>query len=325
MIFAETTIISRGKRGRNGPYPLSRKRRYTGEIMKAFSTILMLAVFLFVDKWSGAMVRGADVSHELSKIKVNELREISGLAASRRNPDMLWLHNDGDSGQLFAVSLSGKLVAAVQCRAAIQDFEDIALGPGPTKGVDYLYLGDIGDNNARRREVRVVRFAEPDLTEKRGQQLEVAKSESEEFQLTYPDGPHDAEAMFVDPTTGDLYIATKEKKRSRVYKAAGSELRGGGAVKLAPVGELDVDEVSAGSMSPDGKRILLRREGQGWLWTREAGESVAEALARRPQKVPVLGKRQGPNGESISFSAAGDSYFTVSEGKKQAIYQFDLP
>ena len=38
----------------------------------------------------------------------------------------------------------------------------------------------------------------------------------------------------------------------------------------------------------------------------------------------MLGKRQGPNGESICFSADGDSYFTVSEGKKQAIYRVRL-
>jgi hypothetical protein len=61
------------------------------------------------------------------------------------------------------------------------------------------------------------------------------------------------------------------------------------------------------------------------LWNREPGESVADALARKPEKVPVLGRRQGPNGESISFGPTGDRYYTVSEGKKQSIYQFDLP
>ena len=31
---------------------------------------------------------------------------------------------------------------------------------------------------------------------------------AEEFRLTYPDGPHDAEAMFVDFAMGDLFIVT---------------------------------------------------------------------------------------------------------------------
>ena len=285
--------------------------------------ILLVAACAVVLPREGSMARGADVSHELGKIKVGELKEISDVAASRRNAEVLWLHNDGDRGQLFAVSTSGKLVAVVNCRAAISDLEDIAIGPGPVTGIDYLYLGDIGDNDERRREVRVVRFTEPDLSGPRGQQLDVKGAE--EFRLTYPDGPHDAEAMFVDPVAGDLFIVTKEKGKARVYSVAGGQLQDREVAKLTAAGKLDVDEVSAGAISFDGSRILLRRENQGWLWDRPSGESVAAALARKPEKVPVLGKRQGPNGESISFGPDGTSYFTVSEGKKQAIYQFDLP
>src|SRR5262245_61553407 len=133
-----------------------------------------------------SMARGVDVSHELGKIKVDQLNEISGLASSRRNADVLWLNNDGDLGHLFAVSTSGKLVALVRLRVAISDLEEITLGPGPERGVDYLYLGDIGDNSEKRREIRVVRFAEPNLSGPRGQQLDV--DEAEEFRLIYPDG-----------------------------------------------------------------------------------------------------------------------------------------
>ena len=38
----------------------------------------------------------------------------------------------------------------------------------------------------------------------RGVQLDV--DDAEEIRLTYPDGPHDAEALFVDPVSGDLFI-----------------------------------------------------------------------------------------------------------------------
>ena len=285
--------------------------------------MLPLALCVLADIESRAVVRGEDVSHELGKIKAPELEETSGLAASRLNPDVLWLHNDGDSGQLFAVSTSGKLAAFLSCKTPIKDLEDIAIGPGPQQGVDYLYLGDIGDNDGRRREIRVVRFPEPNLAGQRGLQLTVA--DAEEIRLTYPDGPHDAEALLIEPVTGDLFIVTKEKNGARLYTVGGAELKAGAVAKLRAAGKLDVDEVSAGAISPDGRHILLRREKEGWLWKRKAGESVADALQRKPQKVPVLGKRQGPNGESIGFSPKGDSYFTVSEGKKQAIYEFDLP
>ena len=144
--------------------------------------------------------------------------------------------------------------------------------------------------------------------------------------MRYEDGPHDAEAMFVDPTSGDLFVVTKEKDRGRLYSVATGQLKHQGEATLAKAGKVDsAEEVSAGAISRDGRHILLRRENQGWLWERKAGESVAAAMGRKPTEVPVLGKEQAKNGESIAFSPAGDSYFTVSEGKKQAIYQFDLP
>jgi hypothetical protein len=78
------------------------------------------------------------------------LTEVSGLAVCRNNPHVLWLHNDsGDRARIFAVNTAGRLpgiytlpgVTAIDC-------EDIAIGPGPGKGTSYIYVGDIGDNDA---------------------------------------------------------------------------------------------------------------------------------------------------------------------------------
>jgi hypothetical protein len=118
---------------------------------------------------------------------------------------------------------------------------------------------------------------------------------------------------------------TKEDNRARLYTVPLEKLREGGKATLAMAGKLDVEQVSAGAISADGRRIVLRREDQGWFWERHEGESVAEAMERKPKKVPVLGKRQGKNGEAICFAPDGNSYFTVSEGKNQTLYQFDLP
>jgi hypothetical protein len=299
----------------------------------------MLSLFLFQHRSTGrrsqivvfglaAMLIGApgrceSEPREVGRIKPEQLVEISGVAASRRNPDVLWVHNDGGSGQLFAVSTSGKLVAVVTCPGEYQDVEDIAIGQGPKAGIDYLYVGDIGDNSERRREVRVVRLMEPDLSGERGQQL--VAEDAEVFRLTYPDGPHNAETLFVDPINGELCIVTKEKKQARLYCAAIEKLDPQSIVKLKTAGGLDLESVSAGAISADGGRVLLRQKSDGWLWPRETGESVAAALSKPSQKVPVLGKQQGGKGEAIDFSPRGDHYFTVSEGKKQAIYRFELP
>jgi hypothetical protein len=280
--------------------------------------VLCLAAAFFY-----AAANAQDVSHEVGRIKTKELVETSGLAASRHNPEVLWLHNDGSSGRVFAVSPTGKLVALVTCRAKFDDFEDIAIGPGPKRDVDYLYLGDIGDNSSRRSEIRVVRFAEPDLSGERGQELTI--DDAETFRLTYPDSSHNAEALLVDPVRNELCIVTKEKKRARLYCVAIGQLKQESVAKLALTATLNVEYISAGTISADGRQILLRWEKEGWLWNREKSESVADALSKKPKRVPVLGKDQAHNGESIDFSPSGDEYYTVSEGKKQAIYVFDLP
>ena len=47
--------------------------------------------------------------------------------------------------------------------AKANDWEDIAIGPGPVAGQSYLYVGDIGDNSTSRSHIDVYRVAEPDV------------------------------------------------------------------------------------------------------------------------------------------------------------------
>jgi hypothetical protein len=181
---------------------------------------LLISVFGFIAvHGTTAACSAKDTSHETGRIKTSELVETSGLVASRLNPEVLWLHNDGGSGKIVAVSTTGKLVAVANCRLKLHDVEDIAIGPGPTNDVDYLYVGDIGDNSERRAEIRIVRFPEPVLKGERGQELTV--TDAEEIRLTYPDGPHNAEAMFIDLVGRELCVVTK-KRSGRDCTAWGS-------------------------------------------------------------------------------------------------------
>lgn len=129
----------------------------------------------------------------------------------------------------------------------------------------------------------------------------------------------------VDPQTSDLVIATKEKNRTRVYVAAADDLNPENLTTLRLAATLDAGNVSAGDISRDGAWIALRREEVGWLWNRARGENLQSALARKPQDIPVLGKKQAKNGESIAFDPNGHGYFTISEGRQGSIYFFALP
>src|SRR5690606_11714091 len=154
-------------------------------------------------------------------IEEARLTEASGLAVSARHPDVLWTHNDsGDGPRLFALTEDGTVLATYLLEGATAvDWEDLALGPGAVPGEDDLYIGDVGDNGRARPFVTVHRLREPDP--RLGQEGGSGSfTEFRSFHLFYPDSPHDAETLLVDPRSGDLYIVTKEKAgASIVFRA----------------------------------------------------------------------------------------------------------
>ena len=96
-------------------------------------------------------------------VQIDGLQELSGLVASRHNSNVLWTHNDGPQDTVHAINTQGQWVGWLQLPGApSQDWEDIAVGPGPEAGVDYLYIGDIGGNNDDRTVVQVFRVPEPE-------------------------------------------------------------------------------------------------------------------------------------------------------------------
>src|SRR5690606_29311603 len=82
------------------------------------------------------------------KVEYNEIKEASGLAASRRHSGMLWTHNDsGDEARIFLMTDNGKHAGEYFLEGVeALDVEDIAVGPGPVDGLSYIYLADFGDN-----------------------------------------------------------------------------------------------------------------------------------------------------------------------------------
>ncbi|MBI4662011.1 MAG: hypothetical protein HY735_24580 [Verrucomicrobia bacterium] len=244
------------------------------------------------------------------------------MAASRRHPGVLWVHNDGSDERLFALNTNGQVVAAFKLQDKVADLEDIAIGPGPDPGVPYLYLGDIGDNETTRRSIRVYRFPEPELTPSISAKRVEPIARFETIKLRYPDGAHDAETLMVDPLSGEILIVTKEKRKARVYVAAENRLADKADIGLTLMNEVAFAEASAGDISPDGREIILRRENAAVVWSREPGETVAVALARRPKPARIIGPPREPNGESVAWSPDGKGYYTLSEGARQAIYFF---
>lgn len=142
------------------------------------------------------------------------LRESSGLAASRRDPGLLWTLNDsGNPAEIFAVDSSGRDRAVFQVRGAEnKDWEALALARCGAS--DCLYIADVGDNNQRLSAVRVYRVPEPIARSSSGGTVRA----NAVLELAYEDGPRNVEAIFVTPDQ-DLYLVSKERAGGgRVYQ-----------------------------------------------------------------------------------------------------------
>ena len=267
----------------------------------------------------------------IGMIESAELSEISGMVASTANPGVYYVHNDsGDSARFFAIDERGRTLAEVVLSGATAvDWEDIAIGPGPGGG-SFVYVADTGDNDARvgavgRTSIDVYRVAEPAISE--GQlAVKLQLSEWERLPLTYPDAPHDCEALLVDPQNAELVLVTKENDgNSLVFRASGL-VADGAPQTLSPLTELAFGTaqapgstlVTSGSMSATGGGILLRTYSAVFFWARPQGTDVATALAGPPRALAAPSEDQG---EAITFSADGASFLTVSESEHSQIFR----
>jgi hypothetical protein len=144
--------------------------------------------------------------------------------------------------------------------------------------------------------------------------------------FAYPDGPRDAESMFVDPQTKDIYIITKRENPHRVYRAAYPQATSG-TTTLQYVTQFNHPNWLTGAdISVGGNEIVVRGDGTGTvdntgrLFIRPLGGSIADAFNSTPITIPLISDGQG---EAIGFDRNGWGYYTTSEGASRPIHYFD--
>lgn len=290
----------------------------TGALFRIFCLWILLFVPAGCASGSGQCPKFVG-GQKLGWLRSPLITEASGLAASRKNRDILWTHNDrGHAGRLYAIKTTGELVASYIVMGALsRDWEDIAIGPGPDPNADYLYIGDIGDNNAKRDTVVVYRVVEPVVDVNAVEQNKPLRG-VEAIELKYPDRARNAETLLADPVTKDIYIVSKQNK-TKVYRAAYPQSTSE-ATTMEQVAKIDLAMAVGGDISPDGAMIIMRGYFAARLWSRPAGATVADALSSAGCGIPLVFELQG---EAICFDAAGRGYFTTSEHKYQPIYYFE--
>jgi hypothetical protein len=239
-------------------------------------------------------------------VQLRGLAEASGVAASRRTPGVFWAHNDSDEPVIFALDEQGAVKGRIRVAGAeVDDWEDIAVGPCAEGSC--VYIGDIGDNSGRRKRITLYRVREPAPDDP-------ATAPVEAFHASYPDGPQDAEALFVAGEQ-DVFLITKgDPGRVALYKFPGS-LTAGTTMQLqrigAPVGDAKIeatDRPTAADISPDGRWVAVRTP--RWVAFYPTSDLIAGRW-REAFRTDVSGLRE-PQGEGITF-AGNDGIVLVGE------------
>ena len=227
----------------------------------------------------------------------------------------------GASRRVTALSDTGAdLGTYVVPGATATDWEDIAAGPGPDPGRTTSTWATSATTappaTASRCTGSPSRRTAPDGADGRF-------AEDVVLTLRYPAGPVDAEALLVDPRTGDLVIVGKRADgRSRVRRRRRRHRRGrgrppppGGHPRRrrpmgGPPGPLGL--VTGGDVSPDGSVVLLRTYLSVAAYARARGRAPRGRL-RLDARAPPPRSRE-PQGEALGFLADGSAYVTDQRG-----------
>ena len=231
------------------------------------------------------------------------LPEVSGLVVT--GDKLLAINDGGDRLTVYVLDRACQVVGVRTAPVDPYDPEDMALAADGT-----VWLSDTGDNLAQRATVALLAL-HPD-------------GSTAIYRMTYPDGPHDAEALLLAPD-GTPYVVTKEVLgNSGVYRPAAALADGGtvpmtkvGALSFAltgteggPVGRAGELMVTGGAVSPDGRLVALRTYTDAYLWPL-SGSDIPAALETKPVRIPLP---PAPQGEAISFGTDSRELVVAGEG-----------
>lgn len=257
--------------------------------------------------------------------------ETSGLAASRRSPDVLWTHDDsGGAAALYAVRTTGEQLAVLRILGENnEDWEDLAAFE--LDGKPWLLIADTGDNDAKRPTVLLHLVEEPPLDRSNGGG-ELSVRPTRTLRVRYEDGPRNCESVAVDATDRAVYLLTKREDVPRLYRVE-LEPKDPNAIVIARhVGLMSRvpqptkaqrkekgylgrrrAEVTAMDFAADGSAAIVLTYGDLLLFPRRAGETWGEALAREP--IPLA----PPNlvqVEAACFSPDGKRIYVAAENSR---------
>lgn len=283
--------------------------------------------------WYSAICSGDDftaVAKELCIVQDPQILEASGLAICRTVKNAVWMHNDsGDVPRLFLVGLDGATIGIVNIKGVTAtDWEDVC--SFELDGESWILVGDTGDN-AHQRSVtspacQLLLLKEPkfDASAPKTPTPEVSIDVVRTIKFQFPDGPHDCESLTVDTTTKQILLVTKTgPSKCAMYSLPLTLTSGIETLKAERVTPISATFATAMDLSPDGRQLAIVNMLGGVLLTRKDPEkdSWADASMNSLTTLTLPNRKQG---ESVCFTADGNSLLLNSEGALQPLWQINL-
>ncbi len=268
---------------------------------RSLSILLIVACLMEI----AACQKKAAVSNQESpdavpaRFAVNPMiAEASGITDSKRNTGYLWVEEDsGNPTQLYLLSHDGSVLKKVFIKGSTnRDWEDMALSDGK------IYIAETGDNSLAYSNYAFYIFSEPDKTVD-------TVSNFEKISFQYADGPHDAEAFLVEPTSKNIYVITKNDSLSEIYKLS-APLSSSSIQTAKFIGKLKISGVTSACISLNGKEIILKTYTSLLYYRLNERETIESILKKDAVKIPYTIE---PQGEAVTFAADNSGYFTLSE------------
>lgn len=283
-----------------------------------------MALLLILPTLAGAQCPAIETLGSVSKPAV--VPELSGLAASIRHPGLLYGHNDsGDSARFYALNANGTSRATFNLLDVVAiDWEDIAVAR--IDGEDWIYIADGGNNNLERSELVIIRLLEPELP---AFNQTVNLSQTEQFRIDFANRNEDVEGLAVEPVSGALILATRDRDDggfTRVYRAI--PRTDGGVARAALLRSL-VDppggfRTKAIDWAPGRRFVLLQHSNNSGTtrvldWRTPEGVSLGAVLADNPCITVIDNFAQA---EGLAILLDGSAFIVGGEGNEDPLRRY---
>ncbi|MBC8088279.1 MAG: hypothetical protein H7Z40_13505 [Phycisphaerae bacterium] len=271
-----------------------------------------------------------------------DLVESSSIVMSETQPGIVFTTNDsGSDPVLFALDTTGATRGRWEVgNATNRDWEAASRGPcirtdsaTTTQPASCLYVGDVGDNSARRKAVTLYQLVEPSVR----QDMSVGVLQARALYVRYPDAPHDVEAMYVGPE-GTLYLITKRALKDKsgalrpalVFSVPATawmrlDTTVGTLLDSLPIvpGSADQRQITDASLAHDSQYLAVRTYGQVFTFaTDSATGRVRHDIPPAPCNIVAT---EAKHGEGITWFAGSRELLLSNEGRNAPLHRITCP